>query len=65
MEDEVKNGDALLAAKSKELKEAEAEVSRLEASLKEYTKSWDKLLAGSVVRRLSQPTPPHQRTIKR
>lgn len=44
MEEEVKNGDSLLAAKAKELKDAEAEVVRLDKAIKEYTKSWDKLL---------------------
>ena len=44
MEDEVKNGDDLLAAKARELKDSEGEVVRLEKAIKEYTKSWDKLL---------------------
>ena len=44
MEDEVKNGDTLLAAKSDELEQAQAEAARLESAIKEYTKSWDKLL---------------------
>ena len=44
MQAEVENGDALLAAKGKELKEAEAEVQRLDKAIKEYSKSWDKLL---------------------
>jgi structural maintenance of chromosome 2 len=44
MEEEVKNGDDLLAAKTKELKVAESEVQRLDKAIKEYTKSWDKLL---------------------
>ena len=44
VEEEVANGDSLLAAKSAELKEAEAEVLRLDKAIKEYTKSWDTLL---------------------
>ena len=40
----MKNGDDLLAAKARELKDAEGEVVRLEKAIKEYTKSWDKLL---------------------
>ena len=45
MEEEVKNGDEMLAAEARELKEAEAEVSRLEKALKDYTNGFDKLLA--------------------
>jgi len=44
MEEEVTNGDSLMADKAKELKDSESEVQRLDKAIKEYTKSWDKLL---------------------